>query len=477
MADTKRDIAELLKTQRENLGLSIDEIHERTRIDPGFLRAFEEGNFDVLPRAYARLFLRTYARELGLDARDILTRFEKIIVTPPARPRVQASSKHRLNFRLSSLLLLACVFILVAIIVLNIGKKTEPTAPLDTTASQPPVAQPPPEIQPTLRDSAQQTDDPISAQNDTLQRTPEPEDDAAAAQSDTVQITPSESENSAASQSENQEAPTPESENDAGASQSENQERPTPARSDTLQRTPSESESGAASPSTNRETLSPVQSDTLQRTPSESENSAASQSENREMTTPARSDTVQITPSESENSAGPQSENQETPTPARSDTLQRTPSESENSAGPQSENRETPTPESETNAIASQAENRDTPSFGRDFVPPVVDVLTTYNLPLPVVIADDDLMILSCVATETTTLSITADGRDLFAGILPAGNAQRWQARDQFQVYVPRAGAISLSLQDAPLESASPPDRGLRLNISRISIRVEELGE
>lgn len=110
-------------------------------------------------------------------------------------------------------------------------------------------------------------------------------------------------------------------------------------------------------------------------------------------------------------------------------------------------------------------------------MPPVVDVLTTYNLPLPVVIADDDLMILSCVATETTALSIAADGRDLFAGILPAGNAQRWQARDQFQVYVPRAGAISLSLQDAPLESASPPDRGLRLNISRISIRVEELGE
>ena len=352
MADTKRDIAELLKTQRENLGLSIDEIYERTRIDPGFLQAFEEGNFDVLPRAYARLFLKTYARELGLDARDILTRFETNTVTSPARPKVQASSKHRLNFRLSSLLLIACVLILAAIIVLNIGQKTEPTAPLDTTTSQPPVAQPPQEIQPTLRDSAQQTDDPTSAQ-----------------------------------------------------------------------------------------------SDTSQITPSESENSAASQSENREMPTPARSDTSQITPSESENSEASQSENQEASSP-----------ESENSA-------------------ASQSENRDIPSPGRDFVPPVVDVLTTYNLPLPVVIADDDLMILSCVVTETTVLSITADGRDLFAGILPAGNAQRWQARDHFLVYVPRAGAISLSLQEVPLESASPPDRGLRLNISRTSIRVEELGE
>ena len=138
------------------------------------------------------------------------------------------------------------------------------------------------------------------------------------------------------------------------------------------------------------------------------------------------------------------------------------------------------TPESETNSAASPSENREGPSPGREpevFVPSASDVLAAYNLPLPVVIADDDLMILSCVATETTTLSITADGRDLFAGILSGGNAQRWQARDHFQVYVPRAGAISLSLQDAPLETASPPDRGLRLNISRTFIRVEELGE
>ena len=104
-------------------------------------------------------------------------------------------------------------------------------------------------------------------------------------------------------------------------------------------------------------------------------------------------------------------------------------------------------------------------------------MLTTYNLPLPVVIADGERMILSCVATENTSLSITADGRALFEGVLPAGSVHRWRASDHFQIYVQRAGAISLSLQDAPIESASPPDRSLRLNISRTFIRVEEVEE
>ena len=402
MADTKRDIAELLKTQRENLGLSIDEIFERTRIAPGFLQAFEDGNFDVLPRAYARLFLKTYARELGLDAQDILTRFEKIIATQPAPPPVQASPKHRLNFRLSSLLLIACVLIMAAIIILNLRQKTELTPPLDPAPSQPPVAQPPAEIQPTLQDSAQQTDDSTSAPLDTLQIT------------------------------------LPESE-----------------------------ANGVVAPSENQEIPSPVQSETGQPTPSESETSAASQPANQEMPSPAQSETGQPTPSESETSAASQSENQETPSP-----------ESETTAASRSENQDTPSPESET--TASRSENRDTSSPGREpggLGPPAPDVLTTYNLPLPVVIADGDRMILSCVATENTSLSITADGRALFEGVLPAGSAHRWRASDHFQIYVQRAGAISLSLQDAPIESASPPDRSLRLNISRTFIRVEEVEE
>ncbi len=323
MLDTKQDIAELLKTQRQNLGLSLDEIFERTRIDPEFLKAFEAGNFDVLPRVYARLFLRTYARELNLDAQDILLCFEKNVVPHAHTPVTVEPPVARGTSLKLSISLVACALIVVAIIALNREKKAEFTAPLDTTSPQPSVVEPQPspaEIQPVPKDSAasrrspQQIDSPIPAQNNTSP----------------------------------------------------------PARA-----TPPRSEDHAAqSPSENRETP-----------PAVPERAARAGSETR--------------PSE--------------------------------------------------------------------------DVIATYNLPLPVIVADEDSLILSGFTRETLYLHIRADGRDLFFGVLPAGSEQRWQARDHFRIHVERAGAILFSLQDQPLESASPPDRGLRLTISRSLIRVEEL--
>ena len=95
---------------------------------------------------------------------------------------------------------------------------------------------------------------------------------------------------------------------------------------------------------------------------------------------------------------------------------------------------------------------------------------------MPMLLSDEEMMTLSGFVRETTQLAVSADGRELFSGVLQAGTQQRWQARDRFQLQVQRAGAIALSLQDQPLESASPPDRSLRLMVSRTLIRVEELG-
>ena len=80
------DIAEALKTQREALGLRYEDIFERTRINPEFLQALETGQYDVLPKTYVRLFLRTYARELGLDDDDLVTRYEAQYAPPESEP-------------------------------------------------------------------------------------------------------------------------------------------------------------------------------------------------------------------------------------------------------------------------------------------------------------------------------------------------------------------------------------------------------
>ncbi|MCD6098996.1 MAG: helix-turn-helix domain-containing protein [Candidatus Marinimicrobia bacterium] len=73
---------EKLKEKREQLGLTIEQISDKTKINKKFLEAFEKGDFSVLPRTYARLFLRSYAVELGLDPSWILDEYEKFVAEP-----------------------------------------------------------------------------------------------------------------------------------------------------------------------------------------------------------------------------------------------------------------------------------------------------------------------------------------------------------------------------------------------------------
>ena len=61
-------IGEVLKATRTRLGLDIRTVEERTKIRTKYLRALENEDWEVLPSiAYAKGFLRTYARALGLD--------------------------------------------------------------------------------------------------------------------------------------------------------------------------------------------------------------------------------------------------------------------------------------------------------------------------------------------------------------------------------------------------------------------------
>ena len=66
-----------LKQKRQELGYNLEQISENTKIDIKFLRAIEEGNFDILPSTYIKLFLKSYAEELGISAPEILEQFDK----------------------------------------------------------------------------------------------------------------------------------------------------------------------------------------------------------------------------------------------------------------------------------------------------------------------------------------------------------------------------------------------------------------
>ncbi|MCL5102925.1 MAG: DUF4115 domain-containing protein [Armatimonadetes bacterium] len=70
-------IGSILKVERERRGLSLDEVHDATKITAHNLSALEDDRFDYFPnRVYARAFLRDYANYLGLDSGALLTRYE-----------------------------------------------------------------------------------------------------------------------------------------------------------------------------------------------------------------------------------------------------------------------------------------------------------------------------------------------------------------------------------------------------------------
>jgi cytoskeletal protein RodZ len=70
------EIGHILREARENKGLTLEEVQERTRINVRYLAALEDSRYDALPTSvHARGFLRNYARFLGLDPQPLLDRY------------------------------------------------------------------------------------------------------------------------------------------------------------------------------------------------------------------------------------------------------------------------------------------------------------------------------------------------------------------------------------------------------------------
>ena len=113
-----------LKAQREALGLSLRDVFHRTRVSVNYLRAIEDEDFNLLPEpVYAKNFIRTYARALGVDEKNIIDRYDayldslKILENVPPREEMARQgffsaffAKHR-SF-------LVVVFVLAAVLVI-----------------------------------------------------------------------------------------------------------------------------------------------------------------------------------------------------------------------------------------------------------------------------------------------------------------------------------------------------------------------
>lgn len=69
---------EKLKKAREAMGLKLSDVHKMSKIDPNYIKAMEEERTDFFEREiYMKLFLKTYARFLKIDYKEILSLFEQ----------------------------------------------------------------------------------------------------------------------------------------------------------------------------------------------------------------------------------------------------------------------------------------------------------------------------------------------------------------------------------------------------------------
>lgn len=80
-----------LRQAREAQGLTLREMTQRTAIRRDYLQALEDAELGGLPEpTFARAYLRTYARELGLDPAPLLADFGRLL--RPAPPEAPAAA-------------------------------------------------------------------------------------------------------------------------------------------------------------------------------------------------------------------------------------------------------------------------------------------------------------------------------------------------------------------------------------------------
>lgn len=73
---------EELKKRRLELGKTLEEIAEKTKIKKYYLQLIEEGKFDDLPvEVYTRAYIKSYAESIGIDPSIILKDYEEFLKT------------------------------------------------------------------------------------------------------------------------------------------------------------------------------------------------------------------------------------------------------------------------------------------------------------------------------------------------------------------------------------------------------------
>jgi len=125
-------IGAYLRRERELRQVSLEELVRTTRVPLKMLQHLEADRFDELPGdVFARGFMRSYARALGLDASEALGRFDRtrnvdLSAPPPPLASIDPPERGRSFGIAIALVILVLLFTLALSIVLNARQRSTP---------------------------------------------------------------------------------------------------------------------------------------------------------------------------------------------------------------------------------------------------------------------------------------------------------------------------------------------------------------
>ena len=182
-AARKSDFGARLAQARERRGWSINEIATRVRLSPRQVGALERMALEELPGpVFVRGFLRTYAREVGLDAAPLLDDYNAMVGGAPVRPPESAHTASPV-FRAAArehyvrpVVLGGALVLLVALGVIGavaLRKPLPPPTPTEaTTLAQAPASAPTPAAAPAPTAPPADAAKPAPAGGDAAQEPP-----------------------------------------------------------------------------------------------------------------------------------------------------------------------------------------------------------------------------------------------------------------------------------------------------------------
>lgn len=86
-----------IKEARIGKNISLEEVSQKTRINIKFLEALEDGNISFLPKPYVLAFIKSFARSVGINEREVEGKFANIAHQPEIEIKDEAEETEKIE--------------------------------------------------------------------------------------------------------------------------------------------------------------------------------------------------------------------------------------------------------------------------------------------------------------------------------------------------------------------------------------------